>query len=61
MSVVLVFYMDLQSEINFYNYDDRMIAHMHVFMYKTKIDCECSALLITLDNVNTFWTCILYI
>ena len=21
-----------------------------------KIDCECSALLITVDNVNTFWT-----
>ena len=26
-----------------------------------KIDCECSAPLITVDNVNTFWTCILYI
>ena len=26
-----------------------------------QIDCECSALLITVDNVNTFWTCIYFI
>ena len=24
----------------------------------TKIDCECSDLLITVDNENTFWTCV---
>ena len=23
-----------------------------------EIDCECSALIITVDNVNTFWTCV---
>ena len=43
-------------------YDDRMIAHTHVFCAIIKIYCECSALLITVDNVNTFWTYIgLYI
>ena len=37
-------------------YDDRMIAHKHVFIILCKIikiDCACFALLITVDNVNT--------
>ena len=38
------------------------IVRLHIRMYLCaiiKIDCECSALLITVDN--TFWTCVYFI
>ena len=52
--------------------DDRMIVHKHVFCLRiftvliiyfvnSDIDCVCSILLITVDNINTVWTCVLCI
>ena len=40
------------------NYYDDHYHRMMYFCAIIKIDCECSALLITVDNVNTFWTCV---